>query len=334
MSRARRAVTLGAVALALSLFFWWPILAAYPNTQGGDGPPYYKTLEAARVSVVRYHELPLWNPYECGGLPLWDNPQSPVGAPLALPMFVVGTTMAMLLWYVLHSAAGFVCMWLFARGELKLSRAATFVASAMWAFNGFHQQHYSGGHFTFVPFLYFPLAILLWRRAENDVRMAVGLGVLVSWMFWEGGVYPLPHLLLILAAETLTRMWPLARLKGILRAAAIVAAFGFLLSASRMLPVADQLRSHTRSLGPETDHLVWSTLKQMFTARSHGRFVEGQEYVWPEFGAAHIGPILLALAIVGIFAGGLERIWLVALLAYSFALMMGHEGKLFPWAIL
>jgi hypothetical protein len=331
--RGRRWLALGALALFMSAFFWWPVIALYPNTQSGDGPPYYKTLEAARVSLVRYHELPLWNPYECGGLPLWDNPQSPVGAPLVLPMFFLGTTATMLLWYVLHSAIGFMCMWLFARMELRLSRAATFVASCVWAFNGFHQQHYSGGHFTFVPFLYFPLAILLWRRAERDDRMAVGLGALVAWMFWEGGVYPLPHLGLILAAETLTRAWPPRRLGPIVRAAVIVGAMGFLLAASRMLPVVDQLRSHSRSLGVETERLLWSTLKQMFLARSHGRHVDGQQYVWPEWGA-YIGPILLTLALVGIIAGGLENAWIVALLVYSFLLMMGHEDKLAPWSIL
>ncbi len=328
-----RAVVLCLVALALSTFFWWPILAAYPSTQGGDGPPYFKTLEAARVAVTRYHELPLWNPYECGGLPLWDNPQAPAGAPLAWLMLLFGTTITMTAWYVLHTAIGFLCMWVFARHDLGLSRAATFVASCVWAFNGFHQQHYSGGHFTFVPFLYFPLALYLWRRAEKSLLAAVAMGALASWMFWEGGVYPLPHLALILAAETLMRAWPARRLVPILRAAGVVALVAFVLSASRMLPVADQLRSHTRSLGEETDHLVWSTLKEMFLARSHGRHVEGQEYVWPEFGA-YIGPILLFLAISGIFVGGLSNAWIVALLVYSFLLMMGHEGRLAPWSIL
>src|SRR5512140_187434 len=120
-----RAAGLGLLALTLSTFAWWPMLWWYPNTQNGDGPQYHKTLEAARVSILRYHELPLWNPYECGGLPLWDNPQSHVGAPLAWLTFLVGTTMTMMLWYVIHAALGFVSMWLFARHEVRLSRAAT-----------------------------------------------------------------------------------------------------------------------------------------------------------------------------------------------------------------
>lgn len=87
--------------------------------------------------------------------------------------------------------------------------------------DGFHQQHYAGVHFTFVQWVIFPLALLLWRRAENNLRCAVGLEVLAASMFYEGAVYPLPHLVLVLAAETLTRVSLARSLPPILRTGAI-----------------------------------------------------------------------------------------------------------------
>lgn len=332
LPRWARALGLSTLALVLSLFAWWPVLKALPKTQSGDGPPYHKTMEAARVTITRYHEFPHWNPWECGGLPLWDNPQAPVGAPLTWPMFLVGTTTMMAIWYVLHSALGFLSMWVFARHEIKLSRAATLVASAAWAFAGFHQQHYSGGHFTFVPFLYFPLALLLWRRAEEDARFAVGTGLLVAWMMYEGGVYPIPHLAAILAVETMMRVRK-RNLGGIVRAGAIVVVVGLGLGASRFLPVFEQLKAHTRAIGQETDALQWNTFKDMFLARTHDRYVAGQAYVWPEYGA-YLGPIVLSLALLGVLLGGLELWWLVVLLVFSGALMFGHAAKWAPWAVL
>lgn len=325
---------LGVLALGfvMAIFAWWPMLAAFPNTQGGDGPPYHKTIEAARVSVVRYHELPLWNPYECGGLPLWDNPQGPPAAPLMWTTLFLGTTASMYLWYLLHSAIGFLSMWLFARDEVKLSRAATFVASLAWAFSGFHQQHYSGGHFTFVPFLYFPFAVLLWRRAAGDLRYAVGLGWLVAWMMLEGAVYPLPHLVVLLGAETLTRLKK-QTLVPIVKAGAIVGLVGFLVGACRFLPVIDQLKSHTRPIGIERDHIQWATLRDMFVSRTHERGVAGQTYVWPEYGT-YIGPFLLVLAAIGAIVCAFESPWLVALAVVCFVLMMGHFSPVAPWAVL
>jgi hypothetical protein len=332
MPRWLRVVSLLVIAFGLAFFVHYPVFKALPNTQGGDGAVFHKMLEAARVSVTRYHELPLWNPYECGGLPLWDNPQAPVGAPLVWLMFLVGTTKMMALWYVIHSAIGFLCMWVFARRDLELSRQAAFIAGTAWAFAGFHQQHYAGGHFAFVPFLYFPLGIYLWRRAADDARHAVGLGVLVAWMIYEGGVYPLPHLAVILFVETLVRIRRKNALK-ILRASAIVVVVGLTLGASRFLPVLDQLRSHTRNITAETDALQWKTLKDMFLSRTHERIVPGQEYVWPEYGS-YLGPIILCLAIVGVLIAGVEYLWLTILLGFALMLMFGHGGKYAPWHVL
>ena len=320
-------------ALALSAYAWWPMLARHPHTAIGDGQAYFKILEAGRVSITRYHEFPHWNPYDCGGYPLWDNPQGWAGAPLTWLSFVVGSTRTIEVWIIAHVAAAFVSMWLLARHELKLGRVATFVASAAWAFSGFHQHHYSGGHFTFAPFVFFPLALLLWRRAETSPRCAVGLGLLCAWMFYEGAVYPLPHLVVLLGAETLTRAWPPRRLALIAKAGAIVGVVAFTVAASRLLPVLDQLRQHRRSMPLDVDAMHWETFKDMFLARAHERNVPGQQYVWTEFGT-YMGPIVLAFAVVGVFVAGARRAWLVALLAFSGVLMIGHVSKIAPWSFL
>ena len=330
---SKRFALLALLSLVVATFAWWPALAAYPGTQGGDGAFFHKMIEAARISVVRWHELPLWNPYECGGVPLWDNPQGVAAAPLVWLSLILGTTRAIEVWYIVHSAIGFACMWIFARAEVRLSRGATFVAATTWAFAGFHSQHYAGGHFVFVPFLYFPLAVHFWRSAESDLRMAVGLGLLVALSMYEGGIYPLPHLALILAAETLTRVWPARRLVGIAKAGVVVLVVGLCVGAARFLPVAEQLRSHSRALGPETDAMQWSTLKDIFLSRDHGWGVPGQSYVWPEFGD-YVGPFILVLAAIGVILGGLENAWIIPLLVWAFVLMLGHWSRFAPWSIL
>jgi len=334
------ALCLVLLAIALSVFAWWPMLAAYPKTQNGDGQYFHKLIEAARVSVQRYREFPHWNPYECGGVALFDNPQAPLGSPIVWSTLWLGTTRAIHIWYVLHSAIGFVCMWLFARQDLKLDRGPTFAAAAIWAFSGFHHQHYMGGHFTFVPFLYLPLALLLWRRAEDDVRAAIGLGVLVAWTMLEGGVYPLPHLAVVLAVETVVRLAmpdPLRRrhqrLLRIARAGLVVGVVGLCVGAIRFLPVVDQLRTHKRDLPPETDALQWDTLKDMFLARGHEWQLVRQTYVWGEY-AAYVGPIVLVLAAIGLVLAGRARAWLHVVLIFSVALMFGMAGKYAPYAFL
>jgi hypothetical protein len=332
--RTSHVVALVALALFLSALMWIPAFRAFPKTQWGDGAQYHKTLEAARIAIVRYHELPLWNPYECGGLPLWDNPQSFVGSPIAWLTFLVGTTRTMEFWYFLHCACGFLCMWVLARYDLKLSRAATLVASATWAFCGYHQHRYAGGHPTFAPTEYLPLALFLWRRAENDTRCAVGLGMLMADLMYEGAVYPIPHFAVILGAESLTRAWPPARLVKVAKAGAIVASVTLALGASRFFPVIDQLRHHPRGLGEETDYIKWRTLRDMFLARAHPfRFRDQQVYHWNEYGA-YFGPILLLFGLMGVLFTDASLAWAAVLLALSFALMLGHFSRFAPWHIL
>jgi hypothetical protein len=309
------------------------MLAAYPHNQGGDGPLFQEVIEAARVSWGHWHELPLWNPYQCGGVPLWDNPEGLGAAPTMWIFLPFGTTRAIELWFITHVLAAFVSMWIFARRDLRLTAPASIFAASVWAFCGYFEEHLSGGHLSWVAFAYLPLGLFLWRRAEKDARFAIGLGMLVALEMHEGATYALPHMVVLLGAETLTRAWPPRRLLHIARAGAIVGVVALCLSATRTLPVLDQLRSHTRELGDETDALQWSTLKEMFIARSHSRGVAGQQYVWPEF-AAYVGPFVLALAVVGLFVGGLESMWLIALFAFSFALMLGHADKYAPWTVL
>jgi hypothetical protein len=309
-------------------------LDAYPHTAGGDGPFFHEMIEAVRASLFRDHELPLWNPYQCGGIPLWDNPQGLAASPVLwalLPFF--DTTHLIPIWIIVHCAMGFLCMWTLARVELRMSIEASLLAAGVWAFCGAHNQHFNGGQINWSGFLYFPLAIFFWRRAEHDLRMAVGLGVLIAWMMHEAGIYPLSHLSLLLAVETLTRVWPAARLKMIVRAGVVAVVVGLALGAPRFLPVIDQLRSHSRDLHVEADAMQWSTLKEIFLDRVHSRHVLGQEYVWPEFGA-YVGPFALGLAFLGVVTVRRGQAWLLVLFAWVFLLMMGHKWPWAPWHVL
>jgi hypothetical protein len=329
-----RLTLLTALALLVSLLVWWPLIESHPRGPWGDGEYFQHMIEAAKASLVRYHELPLWNPYECGGAPLWDNPESFIASPIIFLSTGLDSLATKTVWYVVHVAAGFVCMWLFVREEFRLSRVAAFLAATLWAFGVAHSSQYAGGHDTLVAFLYLPLVLLLWRRAEHRTGAAVGLGVLFGWMFYESSTYPLPHAVLILAAETLTRAYPPRRLIVIARAAAIVIVIALLLGSARLLPVLDQLTHHKRIIPEDVDHLArWSTLRDMYLAKTHPLVTAGQQYVWGEY-IAYVGKIVLALATIGVLVSGVRNAWFFALAGFVFVLMLGKFAPYAPWAIL
>ena len=331
-SRSGRALGLVLLALLLSVVMYWPALASYPVSQGGDGPMFHRMVEAGKVSWSRYHELPLWNAYECGGAPLWANPESIVAAPLIVLMQPFNTTVTMRAWYVLHHAIGFVAMWVFARKELRSSRAAALAASVIFSLTVAHGSQYAGGHAALVGFLYAPAALLLWRRAETDARAAVGLGLLFAWMFYEGAPYPLPHITLLLLAETFTRLWPLRRALVVVKAGAIFSGVFLSVAASRLLPVMDQLREHPRLIVNETDALSFTTVVDIYLAKVHEwRFT--QVYVWGEY-IGYVGILVVGLCLVGMLFTRRSEAWYVAVAVLFFALMLGHFAKYAPWHVL
>jgi hypothetical protein len=326
-----RILSLTLLATALTLYVYWPAISLYPATPWGDGQYTHHLVEAAKVSISRYHELPLWDPFECGGRPLWDEPESIAAAPLLFLLQPFSTSVTMRLWNILHHIAGFVCMWLFSRRELEVSRGAALVASTVFSLTLANVSQYVGGHAALVGFLYAPLALFLWRRAEYDLRCGAGVGLLFAWMFFEGGGYPTADVALLLLLESLTRLTG-KNFVPILRGGIATVVTFVTVGGARLFPVVDQLLHHSRVLGKETDKLDGRLLYQMYFARTHSwKFAD--HYVWGEYNA-YVGLIIAALAIVGILYSMRDQPWFFALGTLVFAIMMGHFSKWAPWHFL
>ncbi|HVJ94124.1 MAG TPA: hypothetical protein VM580_30255 [Labilithrix sp.] len=327
-----RVLCIAGLGLVLTSWVWAIIGARYPASGGGDGPFFFRLVEASKVSISRWHELPLWNPYECGGVPLWDNPQSIIASPLVFLLQPTNTTITIGLWVITHVTAGFVGTWLLCRDELRSSRWAAFVAACLFAFSVAHSNHLAGGHTAFATFQLTPLALYFWRRAETDRRMAIALGLVVALILYEGGVYTLANVGLMLAIETTTRMTSPHRALAIVRAALVTGFIAVMVGAARLLPVLDQLTHYKRPLAPEHDFIDWQLFKDMYLARAHAlRF--GHEYVWGEY-ISYTGPIILCLAVVGICFSVRDHKWMLVVGGALVLLMLGHFAPWAPWTFL
>lgn len=338
LSRATRALGLVVLSLVMSVAVWSGAIAVSPLTQGGDGQYFHRVMEIAKVAVLRYHELPIWNPFECGGVPLWDNPEMPVASPLVYLTLPLSGTRTMWVWFILHTAAGFASMWLFSRRELRLTRVAAFASASLWALGVGHLTQYGGGHATLCNFYLFPLVLLLFRRSERNLDCAVGLGLVFAYMFLEGSAYPLVHSSLLLACEAVIRLASapremLGRALRIARGAVATGIVTLLVTASRLLPVLDQVSRHKRGLGEETDAITRETLFAMFFDRSHGWTVPGQMYVWPEF-TSYFGWMTMLLFVVGVLFATKKFPWFTLLGVIAFSFMMGHFASWAPWHVL
>jgi hypothetical protein len=328
-----RLLAITALGLLPTLFVWKLTIDHYPGSNGGDGPFFYRLVEAGKVSINRWHEAPLWNPYECGGVPLWDNPQSLHVAPAMLLFHPFDASATIALWVLSHALLGFVGMWLLCRDELATSRIGAFVGACIYAFAPAYCQHISGGHTGVAAFYVTPLALLAWRKAEGSLRWAIGLGLITANLFYESGVYGPALIGLMLGLETLTRLTAKKRVVAIGKAAGVVLFIALTVGAARVIPIVDQGMHHVRFLYPEHDVLDLATLKDMYLTKHHARAMPGHDYVWGEY-RTYTGPILLFVAFLGLIASIKDRRWSAILGLMLFVFMLGHFAKWAPWSLL
>ncbi len=264
-----------------------------------DDQRYFAALwETTRVTIRDFHQLPSWNPYHCGGIVLYQDPQAPFPGPLfLLTFFWLPTAVGIKVWVLAHLLCG-------ALGARALvadrggNAAEQVLGATLVAACGFMAEHIGGGHLAFTPFLFLPLILWALRRALRDVRYAVLVAALFALADIEGGTYPVPLMAAAVAFECLARLGSAADRRALARVVPLVAVLFVLLAGVRIVPVLHYLREHPRFM-PLDDRISIAEVFGFWTTRVHGRGVAGHGYVWPEYDD-YVGIVPVALMLVGV----------------------------------
>ncbi|HEY4882000.1 MAG TPA: hypothetical protein VII08_00055 [Myxococcales bacterium] len=295
-----------------------PVVDLHSDT--GDTRQFAMMWEVSRVSLRDFGELPSWNPYHCGGVVHYLDPQVPFPGPLFFLLFFwLPSVVAIKLWNVAHLLAG-------ALGARKLVKdhganlPEQLLAAALVLGCGALAEHLGGGQLWFAPFLLMPWVLWSYERALGDPRWAVLLAALFALAVTEGGVYPVPLMLTALALDALARVRNAEERRGLAAAGAVFAVLFPLLAAVKLVPVLRFL-SATPRLTPLDDSMTISEVLQAWTTRDHPREFPGHVFVWPEYNA-YVGVLpvllLLAAAVAAVVQRGEQarrlrlRLWVIA----------------------
>lgn len=341
-SRVRLVRTAAWILAACGLvLLGWSELFAHPQGTGfGDYQFFHHSWEAARVSWLVEGSPPLWNPFQCGGIPDWADPQAQFFHPLFFLSGVIGTTLALKTFLLLHALAGLLGMYALARNH-GLSRLSSAFAASTWATSGFFAWHCGTGHGNFIAFYLAPWVLFFWRRAVEDLRFVAALAFVLSAVAFAGGAYAFPFFVLLLGFELFTLLVgrrpespPRQRvLLTVITTAVLVACMAGL----RLLPIVEYLAYFPRnvsgddSLGPR--EFLWMLTRD--DIHEPGVPLAGHPWVWTEYGA-YIGWPAVLLGAVGavhaVVTPGRRKLLLGAL---AFAVLtLGSGGPLSPWTLL
>ena len=293
-------------------------------------------------SLLRFHEFPLWDPYECGGHPAWSALESdPVAVSPWLPAYLLAPLPIAIRIEIVGSALlGALGYWVLGSRFTKsvALRALLVVAVAVdsrWSLQ------LAAGHTWHLLYGYLPWVLYLFDRAIDPeepaprARLDVVLaGACLAIMVYGDAIYPVPHAGVLLAIYAgviarATRSWRPVR------ALAAVGAVGVGLAAPKLLPLLELLRRYPRHIASE-EGIVPPELVKVLTwrledLRATTSFTNG---MWHEWGL-YLGWLGLGLLVAGVGASRGPRarglVW-AGLTMVVFVFGGGHQ--LLPWRLL
>ncbi len=289
-------------------------------------------LEVGRRTLLWYHQLPVWNPYGCGGEVLWANPQSMVASPIILLMVLFGTALGIKVALVAYAFCAF-------DGAYRLTRSfgvgigGALVAAVVFGTNGWLALHVSSGHANFASASLFPYLWLFYRHSVTDEpgawRWTLPLGAVAAWIVADGGTTtPAMATVLLATVATIDAVQKRsARPYLLLLGAAGVAA---LIGCARLLPTLEFAIDHPRHQWETDANTVWSMIANGYIWRGV-EAVSGKHYWFHEYGwrLAYVTPPLI---LVSLFVRRTRAVWLVVVVGAT--IVAGRAIPYGPWWLL
>jgi hypothetical protein len=340
---ARQAAGLAAMLAvpAMVLLVVSPLLA-HPWTFGQhDWDQMNTQREVVVKTILRFHQFPLWDPYECGGHPAWGSLESdPIVVSPWLPAYLLAPLpIAIRVEIVLSALWGAAGCWLLA-SRFTRSVALRALLTIAVAVNSRWALQLAAGHTWHLLYAFLPWTLYLFDRAidvdapaSRARRDLVLAAVCIATMVYGDGIYPVPHTAFLLAVYAAvvarsTRSWrPI-------RSFVAVGAIAMGLAAPKLLPLYEELQRYPRHIASE-EAIFPQDIVRILTLRfgdylGRASFING---MWHEWGL-YLGWLGLGLLVAGVVASRGPRERALKWAAFVMILfVIGGFHQLTPWRL-
>ncbi len=161
--------------------------------------------EVSRITLLKFRQIPFWNPYTQGGVPLLANPESPFLYPGFLWVLLFGTGPGLRLWMWFHLVLG-------ASGAVGLAGRAgirpwvSLFAPVPWLMTAFIPGFIGYGHIMFLAVGWLPWMLLLLPHDGGVERKSALAALCLSATFFMGGHYIYLYGMLLLGLNAWWRL--------------------------------------------------------------------------------------------------------------------------------
>ena len=330
-------------AVALSVWFCWPVLSSGRAFGINDWDMNLFYVEAARRSLAQDHQFPLWNPWYCGGSSLLANPQSVALSPLFVLDLLFGSVIGTKIGIALAQAAGIIGVGLLAHRAGARPVAAA-LGGVVYATSSVFTLHVATGHATWVTLGMIPYALLgatasIEHARRSELHLAVRYGALgsvaLACVLFAGNAYFFVYTTIAIALWSAIDLVADREPKAVRRAlgaATAVIVFAWSLSAIKLLPMLDFLGRVGQYEARDESGATFEALGLALLSRDQGLLdhaLPGMRYRWWEYGA-YVGLLPFLAAITGGVARFRAQWRWIALGGFFALLAMGVHGPVWP----
>jgi hypothetical protein len=323
------------VFIIITILFSYPLYQNLNNWGIHDWDQHLFYEGAARTSILNYHQVPLWNPYQCGGNVLLANPQSSflsIHFPLTL---IVGEVVATKLAILLYLFIGLLGMWYLCR-KLDFGPITSYTPPIILFLSGVYAVRMTVGHTNWYYLAFIPWLFLCYLKTKETNRYIIPSSFLLALIFFGGGLHPFVITALILATYATIEAIQKKKVKSIITIFLLLLLF-IPFAAIKLVPT---LAIQNEMLPIEQTDVQPNTIKTLFTSLTERHpdltttFTSNTEQLWQwhEY-HAYVGILTLLLSLMGFFLWKQTKTYIIATLI---VLILILSQNLFPtlWNLL
>jgi len=302
----------------IAVFFFISMLYAYPllrniNYWGGmDWDQFMFWNEAARQIIIKFHQLPLWNPYSNGGNVLLAHPHSSCASPFFVLILLFGSVIGLKIAWIVHLFLGMCGMYFLSR-FLKISYLSSSFTAIIFMLSSMFTLHLIEGHTEWMAMGLVPWFVLCVLRARLSKKYLFGALFFLSAMLLWGSVDVLS--ISCVFVTIYVGLYSLKEKKNTIIFLILIYLMTFLLCAFKIFPLFEFINDNPRDDVEKEEIVNIELLPKIYLSRKQELFYEntkwtnpqeqvsyvGQnfKYGWHEYGA-YVGIIPLFLCGIGI----------------------------------
>lgn len=331
------------IFFVISLMFVYPVFRNINNLGIHDWDQYLLYNGVPRWTILEFKQLPLWNPYYCGGNALLANPQSSFLNPLFIFVLIFGEVIGLKISIFIYLIIGLFGMFLLAR-YLKISLISSYLSAFLFMLSGSYAMHLSVGHTTWMQLALIPYVFLFYLKGLKEIKYIFLSALFMAFIFLGGFIHLLPFIaffLIFYSVLATFKNWKKYRMKYLKNLIIIFLLFIFL-SSIKLIPML----YFTQEYSFEKMDVQDNSFKKMIEALTFRDVESRMDYMYDYdlngFGVAwgwheyhsYIGLLPLILFLVG-FVFLFRKEWPLVSIAIIFFLMaLGDNAVINIWELL